>query len=137
MDKAESSQQDGLWGKTSWGPIIQRQRDNDRDRVRDRQTQPDNRRRPVRLTQSDRRRGQSDSDGTWPETTDERREFNVPTTGTGSTLGERDAAVMDTVDIDIGLRVERAVAAAVGVWAAEWRLAIEVEDEERGRREVT
>ena len=41
---------------------------------------------------------------------------------------------MDTVDI--GLRVERAVGAAVGVWAAEWRLAIEVEDEERGRREV-
>jgi hypothetical protein len=45
---------------------------------------------------------------------------------------------MDTVDI--GLRVERAVeaaAAAVGVWAAEWRLVIDVEDEERGRREVT
>ena len=70
-------------------------------------------------------------------TNDKRREFNVPTTGPGSTLGERDAAVMDTVDIDIGLRVERAVVAAVGVWAAEWRLVIEVEDDERGRREVT
>ena len=44
---------------------------------------------------------------------------------------------MDTVDIDIGLRVERAVVAAVGVWAAEWRLVIEVEDDERGRREET
>lgn len=42
--------------------------------------------------------------------------------------------MIDTVDI--GLRVDRAVAAAVGVWAAEWGVAIEVEDEERGRREV-
>jgi len=64
-----------------------------------------------------------------------REAIDVPTTGTGRTLGEREAAVMDTVDI--GLRVERAVAAAVGVWVVEWELVIEVEDEERGRREVT
>ena len=70
------------------------------------------------------------------QTTDKRREFNIPTTGTSSTLGGRGAASMDTVDIDIGLRVERAVVAAVGVWAAEWRLVIDVEDEEWGRRKV-
>ena len=59
----------------------------------------------------------------------------VPTTGTGSTLGEREAAVMDTVDI---VRAGRAVTGAVGVWVVdEWELAIEVEDEERGRREGT
>ena len=71
------------------------------------------------------------------QTTDKRRDFNIPTTGTGSTLGECGAALMDTVDIDIGLRVERAVVAAVSVWAAEWRLVIDVEDEEWGRRKVT
>ena len=36
------------------------------------------------------------------QTTDKRQEFNVPTTGTGSTVGERNAASMDTVDITLG-----------------------------------
>jgi len=43
--------------------------------------------------------------------------------------------VRETVDIVL-LRVGRAAEDAVGVWAAEWGLVIEAEDEERGRRET-
>jgi hypothetical protein len=74
----------------------------------------------------------------------EQERDDTPTPGIASTLEEREAEVMDTVDmVRPGRAVGVAVAAAEGVEAVDnegnagWALAIEVEDEERGTRELT
>jgi H+/Cl- antiporter ClcA len=66
--------------------------------------------------------------------TQEVNQIDIPMMGTGSMLGKHKAAIMGTVDI--GLHIEQTVeaaAAAVGGWAAVWRLVINVEDEEQER----